>query len=208
MHFVAAGLRAVLVNLNFRLAAPELAYILSDSEPSWLVAHVKYRPTLLEALQHPDGAAAALSLRGVVWVGLAESTAVEEEDLAAPLPACLDVSEHVYAEVVTDAAEGGGEPPPAWEAPPMPESGGLQLYYTSGTTGRPKGVVLTHRNMICHAVSTPTATLRRLSRLGSDTASAGAASCGAWRASATAATTSGVTSRRCSTLWTRRRSTS
>ena len=145
MHFVAAGLRAVLVNLNFRLAPPELAYILSHSEPSWLVAHVKYRPTLLEALQHPDGAAAALSLRGVVWAGLAESTAVEEEELAAPLPACLDVSEHVYAEVL-DAAEGGGEPPPAWEAPPMPESGALHLYYTSGTTGRPKGVVLTHRN--------------------------------------------------------------
>ena len=157
MHFVAAGLRAVLVNLNFRLAAPELAYILSHSEPSWLVAHVKYRPTLLEALQHPDGAAAALSLRGVVWVGLAESTAVEEEDLAAPLPACLDVSEHVYAEVMAlaDAAEGGGEPPPAWEAPPMPDSDALHLYYTSGTTGRPKGVLLTHRNMICHAVSTP-----------------------------------------------------
>ena len=35
----------------------------------------------------------------------------------------------------------------------MPESGGLHLYYTSGTTGRPKGVVLTHRNMISHAVS-------------------------------------------------------
>ena len=38
--------------------------------------------------------------------------------------------------------------------PPTPQDC-VYVLFTSGTTGRPKGVVLTHRNMMCHAVSTP-----------------------------------------------------
>ena len=152
MHFVAAALRATLVNLNFRLAAPELAYILSNSEPLWLVAHVSYRRVLLDALQHPDGAAGAASIRGFVWVGVEECTAVDPIELAElPLPGCVSSArEHVYSEALANSAN-NPEPGTLWSAPPMPASGALHLYYTSGTTGRPKGVVLSHRNMLCHA---------------------------------------------------------
>ena len=34
------------------------------------------------------------------------------------------------------------------------------LYYTSGTTGRPKGVVLTHGNVVTHARTTIAEALR------------------------------------------------
>ncbi len=41
---------------------------------------------------------------------------------------------------------------------PLPRSAGddelAHLYYTSGTTGRPKGVMLTHRNVVTHALGT------------------------------------------------------
>jgi len=38
--------------------------------------------------------------------------------------------------------------------PPPPEDAPAQIYYTSGTTGRPKGVILTHGNVASHALGT------------------------------------------------------
>lgn len=100
-YFAVAGLGAVLVPLNTRLAANELADILADCEPEAVLVD----PELEDRL--PEGLA---RLQVGSW------------SPAAPIESVL-------------------------RAPDDP----AQLYYTSGTTGRSKGVVLTVRNVLDHA---------------------------------------------------------
>jgi fatty-acyl-CoA synthase len=117
-YLAIARVGAIAVRLNFRLAAPELSFILNDAGATMLVFDA-------------DFAGPVESLRDEVPV----TTYVVREDTGAgpdwavPLGAFL-------------SEEGSGDFPQLEPGDPV------GLIYTSGTTGRPKGVVYTHGNTL------------------------------------------------------------
>lgn len=102
LHYAAAAIHAVVVNLNIHLAAPELAYILADSQPRLVFADTHCAPALLAAhaeLQRGGDAGQDSAERGAT--APAESAARR-----APVPLEAVVWMHV---------EGGCEAPPVDE---------------------------------------------------------------------------------------------
>ncbi|QBI20708.1 long-chain fatty acid--CoA ligase [Egibacter rhizosphaerae] len=108
--FACAKLGAMLLPLNVRLAAPELAYQLDDSDAGWLLVGADYDAAADAAL---DAADTAVPQRVRLSWGALDELGSDE-----PLP--------------VGVAPGDHDP--------------LLLVYTSGTTGRPKGALLTHAN--------------------------------------------------------------
>ena len=165
--------RGIVLNCNQRLAPPELAWILDDAAPVCGIISVQFQELALKALvelakmgeekkaenagkEGKEGKAAGQSVDAkefevIVWVGV---NAAEERVAVATATAAHEAAgvatRHVaYTDVIGDAAA------PAWFEPEPVEDGttdGCQMYYTSGTTGRPKGVVLSHANVVLHAL--------------------------------------------------------
>ena len=114
-YFAASKAGVVPVPLNYRLAPPEWAYILQDAEATLLIAAEEYLPAL---------------------------TNIQGE---------LTHVTHYIA--LTEHPPGGWRAYRPWIAshattpPACPMSDEVEVYqmYTSGTTGHPKGAVLTHR---------------------------------------------------------------
>jgi fatty-acyl-CoA synthase len=126
-YFAAAHLGLILVPLNFRLAAKELAVILADSGSRLLIAHEMFR----DKAAHLPGAVSGLE--SLVWTHRASEKALGEK-------------EYDYEVLLADQ-----EDKPVVELA-LEDDEVAHLYYTSGTTGRPKGVMLTHKNVKSHAL--------------------------------------------------------
>ncbi|MGH2405836.1 MAG: acyl-CoA synthetase [bacterium] len=124
----AAWLGAMVVPLNWRLTAPELAFQVGDSEPVMLFVDPELR-SLAEGLRaQPE----SRSLRTYV--------AFDSEAAAPPWAGS-------YAALLKHTA---AQPDGRFDDP-------FLIMYTSGTTGRPKGAVLTQATQLWNAVNIGTA---------------------------------------------------
>ncbi len=130
LYYAVSGMGAVIHTVNPRLSADDVAFILNDAGSVVLCADLSFIP-LLEAI-----APHIPSVRAVIL--LAEAAQMPQVRLA-PGQALLSY------EAVLDAASED------FEWPALDENFASSLCYTSGTTGRPKGVLYSHRSTLIHA---------------------------------------------------------
>jgi fatty-acyl-CoA synthase len=120
---------AVLNAINTRLDAATIAYILDHAQAKVLITDREFSATVAEALRRCDGHPLVIDIDDREYDGPGDR--VGDED---------------YEDLITDAA-------PQYERlDPVDEWQAVSLNYTSGTTGKPKGVVYHHRGAHLNAV--------------------------------------------------------
>ncbi len=130
LYYAVSGMGAIIHTVNPRLAADDIAHILNDAGSTVLCADTTFTALLATiAPQVPN-------VRAVVM--LADAEAMPEVALA-PGQDLL----------CYEALLAGADDDFTW--PRLDEEQASALCYTSGTTGRPKGVLYSHRSTVIHA---------------------------------------------------------
>ncbi len=123
-YFALARLGSIAVPINFLVSKPEeLAYMLNDCKAIGIVAQKEFLKGIRAAAKRTP------SLKNI-WVSDAADANGDEK----PFSELTSNSDPAPAAVVS-------------------ESDVASILYTSGTTGNPKGVMLTHRNLVSNCVS-------------------------------------------------------
>ena len=129
LNFALARLGAVMVPLNYMLTVTDLAYIAQHARVTVLMASAEFAPILDQAV---DMAAASIALRYLMDTHEPHADLADWQALGARRQSAATTlfEAEVYDEDVA------------------------HILYTSGTESRPKGVMLTHGNLVGEYVST------------------------------------------------------
>jgi fatty-acyl-CoA synthase len=120
---------AILEPLNIRLAAGDFEYILNESNPRILFLDKDFVP-VMESIRNR--------------ISSVEKFIILED--ASGLPSWVTGS---YEKMVASASDRRSYPRGTY---PFEEEDTAEIFYTSGTTAKPKGVMMTHRNLYLHAL--------------------------------------------------------
>jgi fatty-acyl-CoA synthase len=120
---------AILEPLNIRLAAKDFEYIINESTPRLLFLDKDFIP-VIQAIREK--------------IPAVERFIVLEKDSG--MPGWITGN---YEEMLGGASDRPTYPLGSY---PFAEDDTAEIFYTSGTTGNPKGVMLTHRNLYLHAL--------------------------------------------------------
>lgn len=119
---------AVLFTVNIRLSSEQILYTLNHARPSVLVLNAEFLSVIEEIRDKLE------TVEHVIWVS----------DKGEPLPSALPVAGE-YETLVESSS-------PDYDFPDFDENTRATTFYTSGTTGLPKGVFFSHRQLVLHTL--------------------------------------------------------
>lgn len=119
---------AVLHTVNIRLSPEQILYTINHAEDDAILCHEDFLPVLLPLLPRIARPVALVLLSDRTDAALPDGFVGEYESLLTAQPAEFDF-------------------------PLLPEDTRATLFYTTGTTGDPKGVSYTHRQLVLHTLA-------------------------------------------------------
>jgi fatty-acyl-CoA synthase len=133
LYYAIPGLGAVMLQMNLRLNVDDLSYVVGHSQSTFILFD--------ETLQETAESIAARTLNVKGWIVMTDRPQSEIRTTLAPL------YHHESLLANTDAKI---------EWPMIDERSAYSACYTTGTTGRPKGVYYSHRAIYLHSMSMAT----------------------------------------------------
>lgn len=119
---------AVLQTVNWRLSSDQIAYTINHAEAKIIITHADFVPAI-EAIrdQLPH-------LKSIVVIKKKDESPNTKLDIAAE-----------YEDMLTEAQD-------SFDFPDLDENTKATTFYTTGTTGLPKGVYYSHRQLVLHTL--------------------------------------------------------
>ncbi|MFZ3075641.1 MAG: fatty acid--CoA ligase [Psychrobacter glacincola] len=127
----------ILQTVNVRLAEDKVLYTINHSKPKALLLNAEFEP-MAKNYRHE-----APSIEKIIWL---DDTQYDENDTKTEQASMPDYAEGEYEAMLDTVSD-------EFDFPDFDENTIATTFYTSGTTGDPKGVFFTHRQIVLQTLS-------------------------------------------------------